>query len=470
MNPYSWSELVRVILPLLFDLCFFYDKYNPNFSLFFIKKFPKIPNLCKKYKMRNQKAITQLFIANIISGIAQGITMIAIPWYFVKTGNMATFGMIYMLSNCISLFWSPYAGTLIDKYNRKTIFLYICLTVGTLELLICGLSFYTGGLNLLAIGSVFVLTSLNFNIHYTNLYAFSQEIVEKEFFKKITSYLEITGQVATMLSGGAAAFLLEGTQNGIIHPFGMTIQLPFHISAWTIGEIFLFDAFTYFIALIIIYNIDYQPIAARETESGNIWERIKFGFDYLKKQPQILMFGILSLNIFATLMVFIFIGSGMYVRYKLNGGGGVYAMVDFFYGTGALLAGVAIQRIFSKMDVPKSVIIMTWATVLLYIVMYFFPNTTLYLFLIFILGLTNAGTRVQRVVYIFQSVPNQLFGRVNSAFALVNGLTRITLIFISSLPLFLNENVSNILLVFIVFLSVTALFLIKNDVSTKSEK
>ena len=411
--------------------------------------------------MRNQKAIIQLFIANIISGIAQGITMIAIPWYFVKTGNMATFGMIYMLSNCISLFWSPYAGTLIDKYNRKKLFLYICLTVGTLELLICGLGFYTGGLNLFAIGSVFVLTSLNFNIHYTNLYAFSQEIVEKDFFKKITSYLEIAGQIATMVSGAAAAFLLEGTQGKFSY---------FHITAWTIEEIFLFDAFTYFVAFGIIYFIHYQAIAQRETETGNIWERIKFGFDYLKKRPKMLWFGILSLNVFATLMVFIFIGSGMYVRYKLNGGGDIYAMVDLFYGIGAAFAGIAIQRIFSKMDVPKSVIIMTWVTVLLYIVMYFFQNTALYLFLIFILGLTNAGTRVQRVVYIFQSVPNQLFGRVNSAFALVNGLTRITLIFISSLPLFLNENVGNVLLVFIVLLTVTAIFLTKNEFLAKNEK
>jgi MFS transporter, DHA3 family, macrolide efflux protein len=395
--------------------------------------------------MRNRQAIIQLFIANIISGIAQGITMIAIPWYFVKTGNMATFGMIYMLSNCISLFWSPYAGTLIDKYNRKNIFLYICLTVGSLELLICGLGFYTGGLNLLAIGAVFVLTSLNFNIHYTNLYAFSQEIVENKFFKKITSYLEIAGQIATMVSGAAAAFLLEGTQGKIRY---------INISAWTIEEIFLFDAFTYFVAFAIIYFIRYEPIMSRESETGNIWQRIKFGFDYLQKQPNMLWFGILSLNTFATMMVFVFIGSGMYVRYNLNGGGDIYAI-------GAAFAGIAIQRIFNRMSVPKSIIIMTWATVLLYAVMYFFADTMLYLSMIFILGLTNAGTRVQRVVYIFQQVPNQIFGRVNSAFALVNGITRIILIFISSLPLFLNENVNNILLVFMLLLSVTAIFLTK---------
>ena len=34
--------------------------------------------------MKNKQAIILLFAANIISGLAQGISMIAIPWYFVK--------------------------------------------------------------------------------------------------------------------------------------------------------------------------------------------------------------------------------------------------------------------------------------------------------------------------------------------------------------------------------------------------
>ena len=34
--------------------------------------------------MKNSNAIILLFTANIISGLAQGISMIAIPWYFVE--------------------------------------------------------------------------------------------------------------------------------------------------------------------------------------------------------------------------------------------------------------------------------------------------------------------------------------------------------------------------------------------------
>jgi MFS transporter, DHA3 family, macrolide efflux protein len=401
--------------------------------------------------MKNRAAILQLFIANFISGIAQGITMIAIPWYFTKSGNMAFFTYMYMGSNMISLAWSPYAGTLIDNFNRKKIFLYICGIVGVVELLICFFGWQTGGLTLYGIGAVFILTSLNYNIHFNNLYAFTQEIVEESYIKKITSYLEIASQVATLCAGATAAFLLEGT----------SATAAFPIKAWSIEEIFLLDAFTYFIAFGIIYFIDYQSTVVRNIENDTFLERINLGFSYLKKEPTMFLFGTLSLNIFATLMVLVFACSPMYVRYELHEGGDAFAIAELSYGLGAILAGVAIQRIFGKMEVTKSVIVMTIVTIFCYLLMLIFPVKMLFFFLLFVLGLTNAGTRVQRMVYLFKKVPNQYFGRVNSAFSLINMLTRICFIGIVALPWFLNENVSNIFYVFMSFLAITVFFLVK---------
>ncbi|MCB0409746.1 MAG: hypothetical protein KDD29_05970, partial [Flavobacteriales bacterium] len=72
--------------------------------------------------MKNKKALNFLFAANTISGFAQGISMLAIPWYFASVLNdSTTFGIIYAITTIISLFWGLYAGTLIDRYNRKII-------------------------------------------------------------------------------------------------------------------------------------------------------------------------------------------------------------------------------------------------------------------------------------------------------------------------------------------------------------
>ena len=48
--------------------------------------------------MKNKQAITLLFLANIISGLAQGISMVAIPWYFVKiVSRPEVFANAYLL-------------------------------------------------------------------------------------------------------------------------------------------------------------------------------------------------------------------------------------------------------------------------------------------------------------------------------------------------------------------------------------
>ena len=76
--------------------------------------------------MKNKQAIYLLFLANIISGIAQGISMIAIPWYFVKiVSRPDVFANAYLLITFLTLFWGLYAGTLVDRYSRKTLFIII---------------------------------------------------------------------------------------------------------------------------------------------------------------------------------------------------------------------------------------------------------------------------------------------------------------------------------------------------------
>lgn len=394
--------------------------------------------------MKNRRGILLLFIANFISGIAQGIAMIAIPWYFAKAGAMSLFGLIYFSSNALSLVWSPYSGTLIDRYDRKSIFLAICLTMGILEglILLSGKTMFNG-IGLWGVGAVFVLTSLNYNIHYNNLYAFSQEIIEVQYIGKLSSYLEVSNQVAAMLAGAAAAFLLDGTaQNAWIS-----------IKAWTIEDIFFYDMLTYFLAFLILYNIDYERfIVKKRAEDGSFTSRLRAGLAYLKRDMKLFWFGLLSLSIFATLMVFEFMGSAMYVKSVLKRGGDVFAMVDLFYGLGAAMAGIGIQRIFAKMDIQNSVIFLTCLTACCYAAMYCFPYAPLFLFLMFLIGVTNAGARIQRVTYIFQHIDNQYFGRVNSVFSFINILTRMCFIALISTPFFVDENVVRIFVVFILFL------------------
>ena len=81
--------------------------------------------------MKNKQAIILLFLSNIISGLAQGISMIAIPWYFIEIIDMPEFfAYSYIVITSATLFWGIYAGSLIDRYSRKNIFILTNLVCG----------------------------------------------------------------------------------------------------------------------------------------------------------------------------------------------------------------------------------------------------------------------------------------------------------------------------------------------------
>ena len=55
--------------------------------------------------MQNRQAYWLLFSANAVSGFAQGITMLAIPWYFSKQLEQPSlFGLIYGTTTLLMIF------------------------------------------------------------------------------------------------------------------------------------------------------------------------------------------------------------------------------------------------------------------------------------------------------------------------------------------------------------------------------
>ena len=135
--------------------------------------------------MQNKQAIILLFIANIISGFAQGISMIAIPWYFVKiVERPEVFASAYIIITFLTLFWGLYAGTLIDRYCRKKLFIIINIICGLCIGFIALYGFYMNHLIDLLVILVFGITIFNYNVHYPNLYAFGQEITESKNYGK----------------------------------------------------------------------------------------------------------------------------------------------------------------------------------------------------------------------------------------------------------------------------------------------
>ena len=391
--------------------------------------------------MKNQQAIILLFVSNIISGFAQGISMMAIPWYFVDVVNRPSiFAYFYLIITFLTLFWGLYAGTIIDRYSRKKVFIYTNLVCGSIIAMVSYYGFIFNNLPDFLVLLVFGLTIFNYNIHYPNLYAFGQEITEKKNYGKLNSYIEVQGQVTSMFAGAFAAILISGTSSESFSIAGIHISLPFTIEAWSIQKVFLMDAVTYFIGIALFLFIKYTPIVKDEIHVGSLFSRLKLGFKYLKSNPSIFAFGTLSYMLFAFTIVEIHVLLPSYVERFMNESANVYASAEVYYSIGAIFSGVLVYRFLSKYNDYLSIVSLMFIVSIAFIGMSFSDNMILFFTANLILGITNAGVRILRTTYLFSNIPNNLIGRASSVFSSINVTIRMILIFIFSMPFFLIED------------------------------
>ena len=410
--------------------------------------------------MKNRSAILLLLLANTVSGMAQGISMIAIPWYFAKEDAMSQFGLIYLFTTALALFWSPYSGTLIDRFDRKHIFLFLTAIVGLLVASIAGVGMLWGMLPWYLVAAVFTLTFLDYNLHYPCVYAFAQEISEPKYYGRMTSFIEVQGQLTTIMAGGGAAILLEGTSVGQGGFFGLPISIPFAIEAWSIQQIFLLDALTYLLAFSIIACIRYVPLTKRTPDKGSIINQLKIGFDYLKEHRMITLFGVASFSVFAVTLLTNFYLSATYVNKHLLASGDVYAFSEICYSIGAVFAGIAIRRVFRWTSIPVSITLMTGICTALIAVLTFTQSIPIFYIMLIILGITNAGIRIQRTTFLFKHVPNQVYGRASSIFFLTNITARMLLLSCFSMHFFqVSNNIIYAFGILSIFLFLTLLVL-----------
>jgi MFS transporter, DHA3 family, macrolide efflux protein len=387
-------------------------------------------------KTSNQRSLFLLFTANAISGLSQGLSMLAIPWYFAKSNQSETFTRAYGWITLLVLFFGLYAGTLVDRFSRKANFLAINLICGIVIFSIALLGYYQHNLPALLVISVFGITLLNYNIHYPTLYAFAHEITEPEKYQKVNSWIEIVGQTTSILSGAFAAILLEGIDPNSGKLAGITFQFSFHIQRWEIWEIFMLDALTYFIATALIMGIKYTPILKPNIELGSVVKRIKTGFSYLKEHKSLAVFGLFSYSVFAALIVCIHSLLPIYIDKHLQEDGSVFAMADLIYALGALSAGLFVGKVFHSNQTLRAIILLTILASLLFVWVSFTSQVWIVYTFSILLGFSNAGIRVLRLTYFFKHIPNEIMGRVNSIFNMSNVLTRSLFIFLFSMPFF----------------------------------
>lgn len=383
--------------------------------------------------MQNRSAIWRLFIANSISGFAQGLSMIAIPWHFAEhLQQSALFAKVYAVLTIFTIAWSSYVGTLVDQYNRKHIFLAENIFGALVLLSVAAFGFVQGYVPMPFIILVFATTFYTYNIHYPTLYAFIQEVTPPKNYGKLTSYLEIQGQLTSTLAGALGAVLLSG-----IAPNTYS-WLPNGIAAWPLQNVFLLDGVTYVLSFLIILPMQYTSLAHRTRENDTLWGRFSKGVVFLRQYPLLFLFGNASFFIFATTMQLSYVLMPNFTKNYLYAGSEVFGVGEAAFALGSVLSGFVAARVFKNSTVLGNIVLPTISAVVFGILIF---NRTVGFFFaaMWLLGLANAGSRIMRITYLFRHIPNQVIGRTQSVFNIINVVIRLLLTALFSISFFVGH-------------------------------
>jgi len=381
------------------------------------------------------QTIILLLISIMSSSLAQGISIIAIPWYFTDTLQQSSrFAFGYSLITFIGLFWGLYAGFMIDNFNRKKILLYINILS---SLIFCFITIslkmhYNPSSIIILLG--FGSCSLYYIIFFPNFYAIIQELTKKTDYVKVNSLVELFLQFINIFGAATCAFLLADS-NDFFNYFNInSVRLP----KWEIENIFLLNSILFLITFILITFIKYSPKKKPNYHHSisQIFMEIKTGVQFLIDKKTILIYGICSQIVFAFLIVELFALLPLFVKNCLNESIITFSLADLTYSIGALLAGFFTTIALKKINKIWLTILLIIVTIIGFILMITFWNLNIFFTSSFIIGVTNASIRITRMSYLFEKIPNNLIGRTNTVFNSINTIIRVFLILIVSLNWF----------------------------------
>jgi MFS family permease len=111
-----------------------------------------------------------------------------------------------------------------------------------------------------------------------------------------------------------------------------------------------------------------------------------------------------------------------------------------YFALGSLCAGLFIRSLTKHMAPAKAIVILMIGAGLLLLAVSSVKSVAFFYVFSLLLGFSNAGTRIIRVTYLFDHIPNNIIGRANSIFYLYNILMRSMLLSVFSLAFFSFEN------------------------------
>ena len=357
--------------------------------------------------MKRNKNFSNYFFADIISGIGTSMSFIGVNWFILeKTAKSSDVGLFMGLTLFAGLISFIFAGTAADRYNRRNLLIFSNLFRAILIALVAVIMLLNEG-NLSMIFIIAIVNGLGWGLYMPASRGLVHEMLEKGDIVEGNSVLEISLQIGTFLAGGASGF----------------------VYSWVgIRGVFAIDVASYFIAVILLFNIKYNQVVATD-RGASFFTQFSNGFRYLYARKILFTLGVLSM-VPSVITVSTNVALPGYIKNYLHGTPIVFGFSDMSYGIGAFISGLIVGELLKKISERKAVkglfILSSTVLFLLFANHYVYGLYALY----FILGLSNTILKIMLSSVLMELTDKEQFGRAMSVWLSISSLLQITFSFV----------------------------------------
>ncbi len=211
-----------------------------------------------------------IWSGQLVSTIGSGLTGFALGvWIYQETGSVTLFALNMLAYALANLVVSPFAGALVDRYDRRWVMILSDTGAGLATLSIAAL-YMTGNLAVWNIILATAFTSAFSAFQWPAYSAVTTLLVPKEQLGRAGGMVQIGEAISQLLAPAAAGVLF------------VTIGL---------GGVILIDFVTYLFAvltLLIVRVPSPERSEAGEEGKGSIWQEAIFGWRYISARAGLL--------------------------------------------------------------------------------------------------------------------------------------------------------------------------------------
>lgn len=226
--------------------------------------------MTQQHSPREMRQFFVIWTGQLVSVLGSGLTSFALGvWVYQRTGSVTQFALISLFATLPGILFSPFAGALADRWDRRWVMILSDSGAGVCSLAIAAL-FLTGQLQ---IWHIYLATGLSavFNTFQWPAYAASVALlVPKQQLGRANGMVQIAQAIAQLVTPALAGVLM------------LTLRLE---------GIILIDMLTFFFAVgtLLVSRIP-RPVAAATPEAGrqSLLRDFGDGLSYLRVRPGLL--------------------------------------------------------------------------------------------------------------------------------------------------------------------------------------